>query len=82
MSLREELDKRRESSRKHIPPEKLAVMDRSTDELARSGIAESCLKEGDAAPDFVLPNAAGAAVSLGEFLNRGPVVLCFYRGGW
>ena len=82
MSLTEELARRRASSRQHIPSAKLAIMDRATDELVRSGIAESCLKEGDIAPDFVLPNAAGAPVSFAEVLNRGPVVLSFYRGGW
>ncbi len=82
MNLKEELENRREGSRKHIPPEKLAVMDRSTEDLARSGIIESCLKEGDTAPDFVLPGATGQMVSLKELLQQGPVVLSFYRGGW
>lgn len=82
MSLTEELTNRREESRKHIPPDKLAVMDRATDDLARSGITGSCLKEGDTAPDFVLPNALEKQVSLSNLLKGGPVVLSFYRGGW
>lgn len=82
MSLAEELAERRESSRKHIPPGKLAVMDRSTDELAGSGIVESCLKQGDTAPDFTLTGVRGTATSLAELLKHGPVVLSFYRGGW
>ncbi|MEW6533972.1 MAG: hypothetical protein AB1473_24310 [Thermodesulfobacteriota bacterium] len=82
MSLTEDLVARRAAARKHIPPEKLAVMDRATEDLEKSSITASCLKEGDVAPDFVLPNAVGKSVSLGEKLKEGPVVLSFYRGGW
>ena len=82
MSLTEELIKQREASRKFIPPEKLEVMDHATEDLVRSGITDSCLKEGDTAPNFALPNAVGKPVSLEEILKKGPVVLSFYRGGW
>lgn len=40
------------------------------------------LKTGEAAPDFTLPDATGALVSLSDRLKRGPVVLTFYRGAW
>jgi hypothetical protein len=82
MSLTEELVARRAVSRRHIPPDKLALMDRSTEHLAQSGITESCLSDGDAAPDFTLTNSAGKLVSLKKMLKQGPVVLAFYRGGW
>ena len=82
MSMTEELAERREAARKRIPPDKLSVMDRATADLEKSGITASCLKEGDAAPDFVLPNAVGEWVSLTKMVKNGPVVLSFYRGGW
>ena len=34
------------------------------------------------APDFILNNALGKAISLNEVLKQGPVVLTWYRGGW
>lgn len=40
------------------------------------------MKIGDKAPDFMLPNAFGNAVSLSESLKSGPVILKFYRGEW
>lgn len=40
------------------------------------------LRVGDAAPDFELPDQRGALVSLHGLLDRGPVVLTFFRGGW
>jgi hypothetical protein len=82
MSLTDKLTKQREVSRKFIPPEKLEVMDHATEDLVRSGIIDSSLKEGDTAPNFTLPNAVGKPVSLEEILKKGPVVLSFYRGGW
>jgi hypothetical protein len=82
MALTEELANRREQARKSIPQEKLEVMDRATEELEKSGIAKSCLKEGDTAPEFTLSNSSGASISLSDILKKGPVVLSFYRGGW
>lgn len=82
MSLAEDLAKLTEASKSHIPADQYEVMIRATESLATSGIIESALKEGDIAPEFVLPNALGADVSLSELLKKGPVVLSFYRGGW
>lgn len=44
--------------------------------------AEKALKEGDMAPDFVLPDAHDRPVSLAELRQKGPVVITFYRGIW
>jgi peroxiredoxin len=40
------------------------------------------LAVGDRAADFELPNARGRRVRLADRLERGPVVLTFYRGAW
>jgi len=40
------------------------------------------LKVGERAPDFTLPDAFGKPVNLAEQLQKGPVVLVFYRGAW
>jgi peroxiredoxin len=42
----------------------------------------NALRVGDSAPDFELPNASGDMVRLSSLLERGPVVLVFYRGAW
>jgi peroxiredoxin len=48
----------------------------------RGGLSDS-LKAGDKAPLFALPDVtSGKTVSLADLLERGPVVLFFYRGGW
>ena len=57
-------------------------MNRATTDLAESGIADRTLKPGDKAIDFTLPNATGDRVNLQQLLNKGAVVVSFYRGGW
>ena len=82
MSLQEQLDELRAKSKTRIQPEAQAVMQRSIDELRASGILSRVPKVGDRAPDFTLPNAAGQPVSLAGLLDKGPVVVSFYRGRW
>ncbi|MFA6245421.1 MAG: peroxiredoxin-like family protein [Mucilaginibacter sp.] len=40
------------------------------------------LAVGDNAPLFSLPNATGEQISLQDYLNKGAVVITFYRGSW
>lgn len=82
MSLTQALADLRAQSRGKIPEEALAQMDRATEELANSGIADRSLKERDRAPNFTLPDATGQSVELQSLLKKGPVVISFYRGQW
>ncbi len=82
MLLNEKLSRRQVANRKLVPPDKRTIMDQAQDQLSKSGIADSCLSEGDISPKFELPSAVGRLVSLDVFLRQGPVVLSFYRGGW
>jgi len=64
-----------------LPKSALAIMDAVTAELENNA-ANHALQPGDIAPDFILPNADGRSMRLYTELERGPVVLVFYRGGW
>lgn len=44
--------------------------------------ASKALKKGDKAKEFTLNNARGEAVGLSSLLEKGTVVLTWYRGGW
>jgi peroxiredoxin len=65
-----------------IPKPVLTVMDAETSRLAASGLAARALNVGDSAPDFILPDVQGEPVRLRALLDKGPVVVVFYRGGW
>lgn len=82
MSLQDTLDALRSASQTRTPPETRAIMERSIEELRASGIIDRVARVGQPAPDFTLPDTAGAPVTLAELRARGPVVLSFYRGRW
>ena len=63
-------------------PEATAIMNRATDDLRASGIADRVRSVGERAPLFARPNLAGETVRLRALLKKGPVVLSFFRGRW
>jgi peroxiredoxin len=65
-----------------LPKPALKIMDAATAELEKSAAAGQALQPGDSAPDFILPHVDGRSVRLYTELERGPVVLVFYRGDW
>ena len=65
-----------------VPAETLALIAQTNDALASSGILENCLKARARLPAFSLNNASGKRVESSELLANGPLVVCFYRGGW
>ncbi len=82
MSLQEKLDDMRKQFESSAPPEALAVMHRAAEDLLGSGIMRRVVKAGDRAPDFTLPDEHGNMVASSELLNKGPLVVGFYRGVW
>lgn len=54
----------------------------SFEKLHASDVASNAINTNDSAPDFELSNATGEPVKLSDALQKGPVVLSFYRGGW
>jgi peroxiredoxin len=57
-------------------------MRRATAELINSGAALNALKIGDRAPAFELDDADGERFASAQSLERGPLVVTFYRGFW
>jgi peroxiredoxin len=57
-------------------------MRRATNDLQNSPQMINTIKVGDMAPDFSLKNTANDDIVLSDLLDRGPVVLNFYRGRW
>ena len=58
------------------------LLQRSIQRVEEGGLPQSAILAGDRFPQFSLPNAAGNAVDSEELLANGPLVVCFYRGGW
>ena len=82
MSLEDKLAAMRDAAAKRIPPDRLAVMHRATDDLRRSGILDRIVKVSARMPAFALANHDGSRVASADLLARGPLVLSFFRGSW
>ena len=65
-----------------LPEEDAQLTAKSFEKLHASDTADGAINSGDSAPDFELSNATGGTVRLYEALDKGPVILNFYRGGW
>lgn len=64
------------------PKASLQIMDRSTEELIESGQASKALHEGSEMPDFVLKDSGGTPFSSAQVLDKGPLIVSFFRGFW
>ena len=78
MSLKDELEKQQGK----WPPAASAAYEDLVRRLAAAETVAGTLKVGDKVPDFVLPNAEGKLVASAELLEKGPLVINFFRGDW
>jgi len=81
-TLTEQINAFQQAMSGQAPAAIVAQLTAETARVARSGIAAHALTVGAHAPDFALPDATGHTVRLSDLLERGPVVLTFYRGEW
>ncbi|UGY13273.1 AhpC/TSA family protein [Bradyrhizobium septentrionale] len=65
-----------------VPRPVVEIMHRATAELIASGAAQRAKRAGDVAPTFSLRDPDGNFVHSADLLQRGPLVLSFYRGVW
>lgn len=82
MSLQSQLDELTAKLRAMVPADRLAVVDRTAEELVHSDLAERALKVGDQAPQFELPDGDGMLWRSENLLRNGPLAIVFYRGRW
>ena len=81
-TLAAELDAKREQSQAKQSPESKQINEQAMQKLADSGILDQALNVGDTIPEFTLESADRQPASSREFLEKGPLVITFYRGGW
>ncbi len=82
MNLQDQITEFQKEFLKDVPDEVLKIILQATEKLAQSGIKNNSLKVGDKAPSFSLPGVNGKPVSSIQLLEKGPLILNFYRGGW
>lgn len=62
--------------------DKFGLFSGDIERVRKTGLTDHSLQVGQPVPDFVLPDAFGQTVSLGTLLDKGSVVISFYRGEW
>src|SRR5580698_10017207 len=82
MSLQSQLDELTAKLHAMVPADRLAVVDRTAEELVRSQLGQRALKVGDQAPPFELPDGDGMRWRSEDLLRNGPLAIVFYRGRW
>lgn len=82
MTLKAQLDACRRTFEASAPPGVVAALHGSVAELVQTGLVRQAVKAGERAPPFRLRSGTGDFVALSEALDRGPVVVSFFRGGW
>ena len=82
MSLKDKLDETRAAAAKRRSAEVRAIMQRATDDLRASGILAGVVGPGQAMPAFVGTSHDGREIASANLLERGPLVLSFFRGHW
>jgi peroxiredoxin len=81
-SLQDQLDEITANTRKLVQAERLAIGERSVEELFTTGIEERILPVGAQAPEFELKDSSGRLVRSHDLLAVGPLVIKFFRGRW
>jgi peroxiredoxin len=81
-SYKEGLTELRGQLKEMIPSKILETFDNDAEQLAENHSGILKLNNGDKVPDFSLLNAVGEKITLSEVLQKGNVVLAFYRGSW
>ena len=82
MRLQDQLDQRRANFESGVPEQTLKVMHTATQSLTDSNILTRVLKKGEKAPFFTLSGPDTENVSTKALLEKGPLVVNFFRGSW
>jgi peroxiredoxin len=82
MKLRQTLEALRDRHMSAIDEFARRAFEDELDRLRMMRVAEDGLGIGDYLPDFELEGADGRTWRSGALLDRGPLVLAFFRGGW
>ncbi len=81
-SLTQKIAEHKQASTGKIPEEIKELFAKATDDLAKTGIAENALSEGNKLPNFEILSTSGEKVMINTLYEDKYLVIDFYRGGW
>lgn len=80
--LEKELNEKKAAFENSAPADKKKKYAEGIAAVENSKVVGKALQVGDKAINFTLPNALGKNITLYDELEKGPVILMWYRGGW
>jgi len=80
--LQQRLEQLKAITRAKTPTPKMAVRIRTISRLRREGYQTRCTQIGETVPDFQFIDTNNDTQTLYDILEKGPVVLNFFRGFW
>jgi peroxiredoxin len=81
-TLQDQLDEITANTRNLVQADRLAISERSLEELFATGIEDRILPVGSQAPEFALNDATGRLIRSQDMLALGPLIIKFFRGRW
>lgn len=81
-NLNQQIEELNENLAVQLSTEILEVLGQSIQDLKSKNIEENCIGIGNLFPDFNLPNSNNEIVRLKELLQKGKVIVAFFRGSW
>jgi protocatechuate 3,4-dioxygenase beta subunit/peroxiredoxin len=82
MRLEDELAAQRQRAYAQRSPQERKARADAVTAVSDAKVAEQAVRVGEPAPMFRLPAISGGTVDTSQLLDRGPLVISFYRGGW
>lgn len=82
MTLAEQNSELLMSFMNQLPEEQQAIVQQEMGKIMSAGFGKDAIGVGDSAPDFSLIDTSGNDTRLYDILQKGPIVISFYRGGW
>jgi peroxiredoxin len=82
MNLSQQIQKLQKKMAEEMPSEAVDKMYSTIDSLSKTDAGKKALKKGDIIPPFALLSQDLERVSSGELLEKGPLVISFFRGNW
>ncbi|WP_010521925.1 peroxiredoxin-like family protein [Aquimarina agarivorans] len=82
MSLTAKLQETKTAFSKQVPADVQVIMTNALDKLTEEGLPKTATQKGDTLKNGTLINIKKEKVDIFSFLDKGPLVISFYRGGW
>lgn len=82
LTLKSMLDEKKRNFEIKADEKTKTIYKEGIDAVRNGGVLKNAKQVGEIAPNFKLNNALGNTVELAQYLEKGPVILIWYRGGW